>query len=77
MQCDFCNRDRPKELLDFFFMPRNGHHDGRLGKYAQCTGGNCEKDNSQLRRHIGLDLAHYAYTQDREKAQGAAYNNTD
>ena len=34
--CDWCNSEVPTYKLDYVFMPRNGHHDGRCGKYAFC-----------------------------------------
>lgn len=36
IECDHCKRIVPVPYVDFFDMNRDGHHDGRDGKYAYC-----------------------------------------
>ena len=36
IECDCCHRIVPENYVEWGYMARNGHHDGRDGKYAYC-----------------------------------------
>jgi hypothetical protein len=36
VQCDNCGTIVPESYVEYVSRPKNGHHDGRQGKYAFC-----------------------------------------